>query len=135
MVGKKQLQSWLALHLIPGLGPVSCHKLAAHFSGPDKILATSVVDLGHVCRLRQETLAALSGAGRNNLLMRAENEIKAAADRNIKILSYDDPHYPHLLKNIHDRLLFFMCWEIPKCLTARESVWWARVQPPTMAGR
>jgi DNA processing protein len=102
MTGETQLQSWLALHLIPGLGPVSCLKLAAHFSGPDKVLTASVADLGHVCRLRQETLAALSDAGRHNLLVQAEKEIKAAADKNIKILACDDPLYPYLLRNIHD---------------------------------
>ena len=102
MSGNKVLQSWLALHMVPGMGPVTCNKLAAHFNGPDKVLEASLADLGQICRLRRETLAALSDEGRQNLLSLAAKEIKQAADRNITIIAWDDPLYPSLLKNIHD---------------------------------
>ena len=102
MADKKQLQHWLALHLTPGMGPVTCHKLATHFSGPDKVLAANVSDLAQVCRLRQETLAALSDEGRQYLLMLAAKEIKQAENKKITIIAFDDPLYPYLLKNIHD---------------------------------
>ena len=102
MTCNKQLQSWLALHLVPGMGPVTCNKLVAYFGGPDKVFAASLSALRTVCRLRQESLAALSDEGRQNLLGLAREEIGRAADKNITIIAFDDPLYPSLLKNIHD---------------------------------
>jgi len=98
----KYLQSWLALHLVPGLGPVTCHKLAAHFGGPDKVLSAGIPDLKAVCSLRQESLAALDDEGRQNLKTLANNEIARAAARNISIIACNDPRYPALLQNIHN---------------------------------
>jgi DNA processing protein len=97
-----RLKSWLALHLIPGMGSVTCHKLAAHFGGPDEALAASTADLRRVCRLRQESLTALSEEGRQEYLDRAATEIEQASAENISIVAFDDPLYPALLKNIHD---------------------------------
>jgi len=97
-----RLKSWLALHLIPGMGSVTCHKLAAHFGGPDKALAASITDMSKVCRLRQESLAALTDGRRQEYLSRAAAEIEQASAVNISIIAFDDPLYPALLKNIHD---------------------------------
>ena len=100
--GSKYLQSWLALHLVPGMGPVTCRKLVEHFGSPDEILYASVSDLAAVCRLRQESLNALGDTVRQNLNSLAAEEIGKAAKRNIAIIACDDPLYPSLLKNIHD---------------------------------
>ena len=98
----KYLQSWLALHLAPGLGPVTCIKLVVHFGNPGRVLSASNSDLKAACRLRHESLAALSEGGRQNLKALANAEIEKAAKKNITIIAYDDPLYPSLLKNIHD---------------------------------
>lgn len=102
MVNRKDLQSWLALHLVPGMGPVTCNKLVVHFGNPAKVLAATIQELTSVCRLRQESLNALSAAGRQNLIELAKEEIELAAGKNIRIIACDDPLYPSLLKNIHD---------------------------------
>ena len=86
----------------PGLGPVTCNKLVAHFGDPDKVLSASLSDLKAVCRLRQESLAALGDGGMQNLKALADDEIDKAAKKDITIIAYDDPLYPSLLKNIHD---------------------------------
>jgi len=98
----KYLQSWLALHLVPGMGPVTCNKLVVHFGSPDKVLSASISDLKAVCRLRQESLNALGETGRQDLKALANEEIEKAAKRNISLIACDDPRYPSLLKNIHD---------------------------------
>ena len=67
MTGRKQIQSWLALHLVPGLGPVTCNKLVSHFGTPEKVLSASSSDLAKVVSLRKESLAALSGEGKLHL--------------------------------------------------------------------
>ena len=102
VTNSKYLQSWLALHLVPGMGPVTCNKLVVHFGSPDKVLSASISDLTAVCRLRQESLTALGDEGRQNLKALANDEIEQAAEKNITIIACDDPLYPSLLKNIHD---------------------------------
>ena len=87
MTKEDHLRSWLTLHLVPGMGPVTCSRLVTHFGGPDKVLAADTDALRAVCRLRQETLEALSGEGRENLATLAGEEIYKAAAKNIAIIA------------------------------------------------
>jgi len=119
MRARKHLRSWLALHLMPGLGPVTCHKLVAHFGTPDKVLSASVSSLKTICRLRRESLAALDGDGRENLQTLAGREIELAAEKNITIMAIDDPHYPLWLKNIHDPPVVLYVLGNPELLNGR----------------
>lgn len=119
MTSNKNLRSWLALHLVPGMGPVTCHKLATHFGGPDKVLGASISDLKTVCRLRRESLAALADEGRQNILALAEEEIRQAADKGVTIISFDDPLYPTLLQNIHDPPPVLYVFGNPEILTCK----------------
>lgn len=115
----KYLQSWLALHLVPGMGPVTCNKLVLHFGSPDKVLSAGISDLTAVCRLRRESLSALGDQGRQNLKAQANDEITSAAEKNITILTYDDPRYPSLLKNIHDPPVVLYVRGNPEMLNCR----------------
>ncbi len=102
MTADSHLQSWLALHLVPGMGPVTCNKLVAHFGSPDKVLSASISELTAVCRLRRESMTALSAEGRQDLAVLAQEEVEQAVKKEITIIACDDPLYPPLLKNIHD---------------------------------
>ncbi len=102
MTSDSHLQSWLALHLVPGMGPVTCNKLVAHFGSPDKVLSASISELTAVCRLRRESVTALSDKGRQDLAVLAQEEVEQAVKKEITIIACDDPLYPSLLKNIHD---------------------------------
>lgn len=102
MRSRTNLQAWLALHLVPGMGPVTCQRLAAHFGSPDRVLSTTVGELQAVCRLRPESLTALKDAGWQSFIELAQQEMARAADENIRLLAWDDPLYPPLLRNIHD---------------------------------
>jgi len=96
------LRAWLALHLVPGLGPVTCRKLAAHFGGPDEVLAAGPTALAQAASLRRESIDAITGSARERLDQLVDSEMDAAEKRNITILSLSDPLYPGLLKKIHD---------------------------------
>jgi len=113
------LQSWLALHLVPGMGPVTCLKLVAHFGSPDRVLSATVPELAAVCRLRRESVNALSDSGRQNIIKLAEDEMARAAAKNITLLACDDPLYPPLLKNIHDPPLVLYVMGNPALLDCR----------------
>ena len=102
MTDRKQIQPWLTLHLVPGMGPVTCKKLVVHFGSPEKVLSAGRSDLAGVTPLRQESLAALFGEGRQQLEDLVKKEIDRAEEKDISIIPYDDPLYPALLKNIHD---------------------------------
>ncbi len=119
MTGRKKIQSWLALSLVPGMGPVTCNKLVAHFGSPEKVLAASSSNLTAVASLRKESLAALSGEGRQHLEELANKEIERAAEKNIAIIPCDDPLYPALLKNIHDPPVVLYVLGAPELLTCR----------------
>ena len=119
MTGGKPIQSWLALHLAPGLGPVSCNKLVAHFGSPEKVLSASSYDLAKVIPLRQESLTALYGKGRKYLEDLVQKEIKLAAEKKISIIPCDDPLYPALLGNIHDPPVVLYVMGAPELLNCR----------------
>jgi len=99
---EKHTRAWLTLHLIPGLGPVSCNRLVAHFGGPEQVLSARASDLAAVTSLRKESMAALCGEGRKILEARAQAEFAQAAEKGITLIPCDDPLYPDLLKHIHD---------------------------------
>jgi DNA processing protein len=119
VTGRKQIQSWLALHLVPGMGPVTCNKLVAYFGSPEKVLAASSSALATVCSLRQESLTALCDEGRQHLEDLAQKEIDRAAEKNISIIPCDDPLYPALLKNIHDPPVVLYVLGTPELLNCR----------------
>jgi DNA processing protein len=119
LTGEKQIQSWLALHLAPGMGPVSCNKLVAHFGSPEKVLSASSSDLVKVIPLRQESLTALYGKGRQHLEDLVQKEIDLAAEKNISIIPCDDPLYPALLSNIHDPPVVLYVMGAPELLSCR----------------
>lgn len=102
VISKQKAQAWLALHLVPGMGPVTCKKLVAHFGSPAKVLSAGCSDLAAVCSLRRESLAALCGDGRRDLETLVQKEIDLATVKDISLISCDDPLYPSLLKHIHD---------------------------------
>ena len=102
MTAAHSLQAWLALHLVPGMGPVTCRRLVDHFGSPENVLCASVAKLAAVCRLRRESRTVLETEKREGLLEEAQKEMDRAAQKNISLLALDDPRYPPLLKNIHD---------------------------------
>jgi DNA processing protein len=115
----KKIQSWLALHLVPGIGPVTCFKLVAHFGSPEKVLSAGSSDLAGVTSLRQETLTALFGEGRQQLEDLVKKEIERAEEENITIIPFDDPLYPDLLKKIYDPPVVLYVKGNPEVLNCR----------------
>ena len=119
MTSRKHLQPWLTLHLVPGLGPVTCYKLIAYFGSPEKVLSASRSALADVVSLRKESFAVLYGEGRQDLEDLVKKEIDRAAEKNISIIPFDDPLYPALLKNIHDPPVVLYVLGNPEALNCR----------------
>ena len=98
----KDIQAWLSLHLAPGMGPVTCNKLVLHYGGAEEVLSAGSSALAAVTPLRQESVKALFGEGKQQLEDIVNKEIELAEKKNISIIHFADPLYPDLLKKIHD---------------------------------
>jgi DNA processing protein len=66
---------WLALSLVPGLGPAGCRRLLDHFDSPEAILFAPVQELYRVPGIQARQVAPL--ADRDGLRRRAEEELRA----------------------------------------------------------
>jgi DNA processing protein len=96
------LTDWLAIHLLPGVGPLTARRALDLHGDPREVafrLPASAwrelpgVDAGTA----QEIVAA-----RPTLMRRVEAEWDAAVRRDLRILARDDPEYPSLLAALPD---------------------------------
>lgn len=89
---------WLALALVPGLGARSAGKLLRQFGSPEAIFAASLTALE-----AQHLPAAVAQAIHSReALSRATRELAQVQALGGKLLTWDEPAYPHLLREIYD---------------------------------
>lgn len=90
---------WIALNMVPGVGPVTYRKLLNHFGTPEQVLSASLHDLMVVPGLSDRIARELVNFGWPN---RIDKELDAIAQQQIQLLTWDDEEYPALLKTIFD---------------------------------
>ena len=89
---------WLALALTPGLGARMAGKLLREFGGPDAIFNASLTALE-----AQHLPAAVAQAiNSRQPLSAASKELALAQAAKCRLLTWDEPEYPQLLKEIYD---------------------------------
>jgi len=115
---REHLAAWLTLHLAPGLGPVTCRKLVAHFGSPEEVLSASGNALTEMS-IRPDCLDAIAGPGRVRLDELVRTEMDRADSKNISIIPFDDPLYPDRLKEIHDPPAVLYVLGMPELLDCR----------------
>ena len=105
-------QAWLALYMIPGLGNVVLRRLFEKFLDVNAIFEASFFDLMGVKGLKKGIARKILERA---LLERAEKEISKAERTGAKVLTYQDPAYPVLLREIHNppMVLFVKGREVP----------------------
>jgi DNA processing protein len=89
----------IALTMIPGIGDITAKKLMAYCGSAEAVF-----------REKRQTLLRIPGIGealsstvlRQNVLARAEQEIKFIEAHDIKAFTYDSDHYPERLKHCID---------------------------------
>lgn len=92
------LQYWLALEFVEGLGTRGAHKLVEHFGSPQAVYMASLTAL-ESCGLTAPVAQALfAQAG----LAQAEKEIEAAEKLGCRLLTLASDDYPPLLRQIPD---------------------------------
>lgn len=100
-------EAWIALNLIPQVGPVRVKRLLARMGSPERILSA-----------RTSELLEAEGIGRTqaDLITGWESQVDLAQElrkiqeRGLTILTQDDELYPALLKTIHDPPLVLYVW-------------------------
>ena len=103
---------WLALFMIQGLGNVALKRLLDRFQEPEMILQASLAELAEVEGIREDIARSIFEKRYSG---DPEKELMKAERQGVRILTYSDPAYPALLKEIHDppMVLFIKGNDIP----------------------
>ncbi|MDX1390506.1 MAG: DNA processing protein DprA, partial [Acidobacteriota bacterium] len=98
----ENLLDWVALHLLPGLGPISIGRGLERFSDPgDLAFRTSPAGLATLPGVGPKTVAAIVEA-RKDLRPRAEREIRSCERRGIRLVLRRNRDYPAALLELPD---------------------------------
>ena len=94
----RPLADWIALSLLPGLGPTSLNRLLEHYPDPHEIafdLPAHVLSVG----VRGASAGAIRAA-RRNLRRKVDEELRRARAAGVRILTRDSETYPAALLEI-----------------------------------
>ncbi|HUF63304.1 MAG TPA: DNA-processing protein DprA [Verrucomicrobiales bacterium] len=100
-------ESYLALNLLPGIGPVRVRRLLEVFGTPAAILSGSRDQLRRVDGIGNE-LAGVISSWRDTLDL--DEELGLIRDRGVEVLSMADEDYPEPLRQIYDPPLVLYVW-------------------------
>ena len=94
------IQDWISLSLVPGLGINGYWRLLDYFHSPGDVLQASRKQLCQVPGIREKQIAGL--ASRETVLPRGRDELAKLESIGGEALSFEDPGYPALLRQISD---------------------------------
>jgi DNA processing protein len=93
-----QYLGWLALALTPGLGARMAGKLLRQFGSPEAIFNASLTSL----EAQQLPAAVAQAVHSRQPLSAASKELAQAQAAKCRLLTWDEPEYPQLLREIYD---------------------------------
>src|SRR2546423_1959548 len=94
----RDIEAWLQLALVPGVGPVTQRKLVEHFGSPRAALAAAPRDITHFLGDAPAARHVARGANRT-LLAKA---LAWSSARGNHVITFEDAAYPGALREIHD---------------------------------
>jgi DNA processing protein len=98
--------AWLALYVVPGLGNIGCRNLLERFGSPEVIFETGSSELAKVEGV-SETIAKRIVS--QEAALDPEEELRKVEKFRARIITYSDPAYPAILREIYDPpLLLFV---------------------------
>lgn len=89
--------AWLALCLTPGLGNTLVKRLLGAFGDPKDIFKAGFSELCSVEGVRRSVASEIL---KNRFVLEAERELKRVEKGNVRIITFSDPSYPKLLREI-----------------------------------
>ena len=114
----ENLEPWLALSLLPGVGPVLAQRALERFGDPGEAAFRAPLDAwcsipGFRLALKDEFAAARASLGRS-----VRSELKRARSGSVAIVPYGAPDYPSALIELPDApLVLYLRGEIPGGVT------------------
>lgn len=100
-------EAWIALNLIPQVGPVRVQRLLARMGSPERILTASTAELLEAEGIGRTQADLITGWESQVDLTQ---ELRKIQECGLTILTQDDELYPPLLKTIHDPPLVLYVW-------------------------
>lgn len=92
-------EAYLALNLLPGIGPIRVRRLLERFGTPQSILNASQREIQEVHGIGEE-MAVQIGDWENRIDLLEEQ--RRMAEHGISLLTLEDDEYPSALRSIHD---------------------------------
>ena len=92
-------EAYLALNLLPGIGPIRVRRLLERFENPQAILTAKRREILDVQGIGEE-MAELIGDWENRIDLIEEK--RRITEHGISLLTLEDDHYPAALRTIHD---------------------------------
>ena len=102
-----QTEAFVALNMLPHIGPVRVRKLLEVFGSPQAILEAKLRDLRHVPGIGPEVADSIASWQATSDLA---SELERARALGARIISQADAAYPSLLKEIHDPPIVLYVW-------------------------
>lgn len=107
-----EILAWLGLYMIPGLGNGAFRRLIDKFGSPKSVFEAKLPELVNVAGIREEIARRILG---RRFSSDPEEEIKKIERYHARVITYNDPSYPSLLKEINSppMLLYVRGKDIP----------------------
>ena len=100
-------QAYIALNLLPNIGPIRVRRLLENFGTAKSILAATPKDLVQVRGIGKEASSTIANWQKEIDL---QAELKKIQARNIRIITPEDQEYPSLLREIYNPPLVLYSW-------------------------
>jgi DNA processing protein len=100
-------EAYLALNLLPGIGPVRVRRLLEVFGSPERILSAKVNEIAAVHGFGRDLAGTIAGWESTIDLSR---ELRRIQETELTLLTQEDDLYPSLLKEIHAPPLVLYVW-------------------------
>jgi len=102
-----ETQAFIALNMVPRLGPVRLRRLLGRFATPQAVLSAGVADLSSVDGVGPEAAKSIAGW---EAQVDLENELRKIADFGATVLTWNSAEYPAPLKEIYDPPIVLYVW-------------------------
>jgi len=100
-------EAYIALNMIPKLGPVRVKRLLEKFASPEKILSATAADLRKVEGIGAEVAHSIRRWEDHADL---PEELRLIRDFGARVVTLASPDYPALLRDIHDPPVVLYVW-------------------------
>ena len=100
-------QAYIALNLLPNIGPIRVHRLLEHFGNAGSILSASARELMEVRGIGKDASSSIVNW---QALIDLQGELEKIQSRSITIITPEDSTYPSLLREIYDPPIVLYTW-------------------------